>query len=205
MPVAVSHPDTTVPAEILPPDLGTATEVSPLTFSQVRTALIRALRTSPEAREPLCDALELLEGMQRKLEEYRQALPPPAPAGRSLAKRRARLQEYEIHGAGDGQSLTERRPGHSQPFRCPRVTYDAAAEVLAASAAALPFDLLMERLNAKTRDRQPDYRLRVALRFWMTNNAVARSRTKYQAINRATFLETARRLWRDLEVQTGRI
>ena len=62
MPVAVSHPDTTVPTEILPPDLGSAAEVSPLTFSQVRTALIRALRTSPEAREPLCDALELLEG-----------------------------------------------------------------------------------------------------------------------------------------------
>jgi hypothetical protein len=199
----VSHPDTTVPAEIVPPDLGTAQEVSPLTFSQVRSALIKALRTSPEAREPLCDALELLEGMQRKLEEYRQALPPAAPAGRPGGKRRGKIQEYEIHGAGDAQSLTERRPGHSQPFRCPRATYDAAAEVLAAADGALHFDQLMERLNARTKDRQPDYRLRVALRFWMTHNAVARSRTKYQAIDRATFVETARRLWRDLEADRG--
>lgn len=187
---------------MLPPDLGTAAEVSPLTFSQVRTALIRALRTSPDAREPLCDALELLEGMQRKLEEYRQALPPAAHPGRSSGKRRARLQEYEIHGAGDSQSLTERRPGHSQPFRCPHATYDAAAEVLAAADTALPFDQLMERLNARTKDRQPDYRLRVALRFWMTHNAVARSRTKYQAIDRATFRETARRVWRKVETET---
>ena len=200
MAVAVSHPDTTAaPAEILPPDLSTASEVSPLTFSQMRSALIRALRTSPEAREPLCDALELLEGMQRKLEEYRQALPPITDNGRAPSRKRAKLQEYQIQGAGDGQSLTERRPGHSQPFRCPRATYDAAAEVMAAATEALQFDELMERLDARTKDRQPDYRLRVALRFWMTHKIVARSRTKYEAVDRATFVETARRLWRDLQ------
>ena len=199
MAVAVSHPDTTVPAAILPPDLASASEVSPLTFSQVRSALIRALRTSPDAREPLCDALELLEGMQRKLEEYRQALPPPATNGAAKSRKRAKLQEYQIQGAGDGQSLTERRPGHSQPFRCPRATYDAAAEVMAAATEALHFDELMERLGARMKDRQPDYRLRVALRFWMTHKAVARSRTKYEATDRATFVETARRLWRELE------
>lgn len=202
MAVAVSHTDTTVPAEFLPPDLA-APEVSPLTFSQVRSALIRALRTSPEAREPLCDALELLEGMQRKLEEYRHSMPTPKP-GHAGGRNRGKAPEYQVHSTGDGQSLTERRPGHSQPFRCPRATYDAAAEVLAAADGALHFDQLMERLNARTKDKQPDYRLRVALRFWMAHNAVARSRTKYQAVDRATFRDTARALWHDLHAAASK-
>lgn len=174
-----------------------AREVTPQTFSQVRTALIKALRTSPDAREPLCDALELLETIQQQLEHYRQAM-PPEPATRSSPKPRARMQEYQIQTSADGQFLTERRPGHSQPFRCPRATYEAAADVVAAAEQALHFDELVERLNAKTGERQPDYRLRVALRFWLAGNVLLRSRTKYKPIDRPAFRDTARRLWDEL-------
>jgi len=175
---------------------------TPQRFSQVRTALIRALRSSPEAREPLCDALEQLEAIQQELEEYQRALPPQSAAGRSKApssRPRGKSQEYEIQNTPEGAFLTERRPGESQPFRCPRATYDAAAEVLATATDALPFEELVSRLNAHTGHRQPDYRLRVALRFWLTHNAVVRSRTKYKAANRATFLPLSRSLWEQTE------
>jgi hypothetical protein len=174
---------------------------TPQRFSQVRTALIRALRSSPEAREPLCDALEQLEAIQQELEEYHRGLPPQSAAGRSAPSNRPRgkTQEYEIQNTPEGAFLTERRPGESQPFRCPRATYDAAAEVLASATDALPFEELVARLNTHTVHRQPDYRLRVALRFWMTHNAVVRSRTKYKAVNRATFLPLSRSLWEQTE------
>jgi hypothetical protein len=175
---------------------------TPQRFSQVRTALIRALRSSPEAREPLCDALEQLEAIQQELEEYQRGLPPQSAAGRSKATSnhpRGRNQEYEIQNTPEGAFLTERRPGESQPFRCPRATYNAAAQVLATATDALPFEELVGRLNTHSGHRQPDYRLRVALRFWMTHNAVVRSRTKYKAAERATFLPLSRSLWEQTE------
>ena len=202
----VSQLDTTLstdrPAALLAPTAGG----TPHRFSQVRTALIRALRSSPEAREPLCDALEQLEAIQQELEEYQRALPPPSAAGRSKTstnRPRGKTQEYEIQNTPEGAFLTERRPGESQPFRCPRATYDAVAQVLAAAADALPFEELTARLNAHTGHRQPDYRLRVALRFWMTHNAVLRSRTKYKAADRANFLSLSRSLWEQTEYGTA--
>ena len=176
----------------------------PQRFSQVRTALIRALRSSPEAREPLCDALEQLEAIQQELDEYQRGTRAggAAASARSVAPRRqARSQEYEIQATPDGSYLTERRPGHSQPFRCPRATYEAAAEVLAGTAEALPFEELMERLNSKMARRQPDYRLRVALRFWMTHSVVVRSRTKYRPTDASSFLAQSMSLLTDLELE----
>jgi hypothetical protein len=202
---ALSHLAATVTTDRPPPgDAGAEApqqEVTPQTFSQVRTALIKALRTTPDARQPLCDALELLETIQQQLEQYRQTMPPQAPV-RSATKPKVRLQEYQVQTSADGQFLTERRPGHSQPFRCPRATYDAAAEVVATAEQALHFDELVERLNAKLGERQPDYRLRVALRFWLAGNAILRSRTKYRAADRATFRETAKRLWEELRAKS---
>lgn len=173
-----------------------ARDVSPQTFSQVRSALIKALRTSPDAREPLCDALELLETIQQKLEAYRAAMPPAREAPRPRHERK--LQEYQVQTNGDGAFLVERRPGHSQPFRCPRETYDAAASVLASADQPLHFDELAERLNARLGHRQPDYRLRVALRFWLAGGAVVRSRTKYRAADHQSFSDTARLLFDNL-------
>ena len=198
----MSQQDTTVSTDRPALLSALTTGSSPHRFSQVRTALIRALRTSPEAREPLCDALEQLEAIQQELEEYQRAM-PPAPAaganGSGSQRRRPKNQAYDVQQTPEGAFLTERRPGHSQPFRCPRWTYDAAAEVLAAADEALPFEKLMELLNARTGHRQPDYRLRVALRFWTTHELVLRSRTKYRATDRAHFLTAARSVWAAVE------
>jgi hypothetical protein len=204
LPPALSHLAATVTTD-RPPDAPArevpSPDVGPQTFSQVRTALIRALRTSPDAREPLCDALELLETIQHQLEQYRQAMPPKPDTARPAPRPRGGLQEYTIQTTADGAFLTERRPGHSQPFRCPRATYDAAAECVAAADPPLHFDELAERLNARLGERQPDYRLRVALRFWLAGNAILRSRTKYKAVDRRSFVETARRMWDELAMR----
>ena len=197
----LSHLATTLTTDRAPAvDAGDARAqpVGPQTFSQVRTALIRALRTSPDAREPLCDALELLETIQQQLEQYRAAMSLKSEAGRPAGRARGRFLEYHVQSSADGEFLSERRPGHSQPFRCPRATYDAAAEVLASAEQALHFDELMERLNARVGQRQPDYRLRVALRFWLAGGTILRSRTKYKPVERQTFVETVRRLWEEL-------
>jgi hypothetical protein len=188
----VSQAGTTIPTDSLSPD------VDSHTFSQIRSALIKVLRTSPEAREPLCDALELLETVQQQVEVTRQA---PARGGELLqapARKRTKLQEYEIQWTDEGEFLIERRPGHSQPFRCPRDTYEAAAKVLADAEGALHFDELMDRLNGRLPQRQPDYRLRVALRFWMAAGAIARYRTRYKATNPREFPQASRRLWENL-------
>lgn len=197
MPSHLSQLDTTLAPDSVSTVGALVAGSSPQRFSQVRTALIRALRSSPEAREPLCDALEQLEAIQQELEAYRHAL-PAAPESRGPARagrRRTGSQAYEVQVTGEGSFLIERRPGHSQPFRCPRSTYDAAAEVLAAVGDAVPFEELVERLTARVGRREPDYRLRVALRFWMTHGAVVRSRTKYRPSDRNTFRATSQALW----------
>jgi hypothetical protein len=179
--------------------------VGPHTFSQIRSALIKVLRTSPEAREPVCDALELLETVQQQVVETRQAPPAAAEAGNSAGRKRAKLQEYEIQGTDDEQFLIERRPGHSQPFRCPRATYEAAAAVLSEAQGPLHFDELMDRLNARLPQRQPDYRLRVALRFWMAAQVVTRQRTRYKAVSPREFTQGSARLWDDLRAERQRL
>ena len=51
-------------------------------FSQLRTSLIKVLRNSPESREPICDALELIEALQQQMEAKRNPEGTGAPAGR---------------------------------------------------------------------------------------------------------------------------
>src|SRR3954465_3605528 len=143
-------------------------------FSQLRTSLIKVLRNSPEAREPICDALELIEALQQQVEAKRN---PEAPA---KPRSTAPAQEYVVHDTPDGPFLTERRPSGSQPFRCPRDAYDAAVRVLEQADQPLHFDDLLDRLNAAMGQRQADYRLRVCLRFWVARNVVERFRTRYR-------------------------
>jgi hypothetical protein len=98
----------------------------------------------------------------------------------------------------EGQFLTERRPTGSQPFRCPKDAYIAAAKVLAGAEEPLHFDELLERLNAAMEQRQADYRLRVCLRFWGQQGLVQRFRTRYHAGEAKTFLRAAEEAWEEL-------
>jgi hypothetical protein len=176
------------------PDTDTAT------ISQVRTSLIRALRASPQAVEPLCDALELLEDLQRRLETKSDpdSSDSPAESESRPPRRNGRVQEYVIQRTADGEFLTERRRTGSQPFRCPKDAYFAAAEVLAAAAEPLHFDELLDRLNETTRTRHADYRPRVCLRFWGQHALVRRSRMRYEATDRSTFVKDAKQAWDEL-------
>ena len=165
-------------------------------FSRLRTSLIKVLRNSPEAREPICDALELIEVLQQQIEAKRNPEADDRPADRRASKGgSAATQEYIVQDTGEGQFLTERRPSGSQPFRCPRDAYDAAAKVLAGAAEPLHFDELLEGLNRQTGERQADYRLRVCLRFWIGHGLVERFRTRYRAKDGANFVERARAEW----------
>ena len=164
-------------------------------FSQLRTSLIKVLRNSPESREPICDALELIEALQQQMEEKRNPdTGQPAPARESREK--SGTQEYVIQSTPEGPFLTERRPSGSQPFRCPKPVYDQAARILADAAQPLHFEEIMERLNAATGERQADYRLRVCLRFWLAHRAVERFRTRYRAADAGTFTHRADDLWK---------
>jgi hypothetical protein len=163
------------------------------TISQLRTSLIRALRASPQSVEPLCDALELLEGLQQRLEGKRN---PDAPDQNH--RRNTQSQEYIIQRTAEGQFLTERRPTGSQPFRCPKDAYLAAAKVLAGAEEPLHFDELLERLNSAMEQRQADYRLRVCLRFWGQQGLVQRFRTRYHAGDAGTFVRDAERAWEEM-------
>jgi hypothetical protein len=187
------------------PDLTTRQSDNPsAAFSQLRFSLIKVLRNSPESREPICDALELIEALQQQVESKRNpdAAAPVTPArvGRRSPETRdapaASLQEHFVQTTHEGEFLTERRPSGSQPFRCPKDAYDAAARVLEQADQPLHFDDLLDRLNAAMGQRQADYRLRVCLRFWVARNAVERFRTRYRVTpDAAPFSARAQSLW----------
>jgi hypothetical protein len=163
------------------------------TFSQLRTSLIKVLRNSPESREPICDALELIETLQQQAEAKRHPDPPVTPE-RSKEDAPGR-QAYAVQPTPEGDFLTERRPNGTQPFRCPKPTYGAAARILAETTAPLHFEEFLDRLNAAMGQRQADYRLRVCLRFWLAHGRVQRFRTRYRATEAGTFLREAEGLW----------
>jgi hypothetical protein len=168
-----------------------------LTFSQLRTSLIKVLRNSPESREPICDALELIESLQQNIETKRHPDAGEQPPQRSTRRaiQAPASQEYLIQKTDEGEFLTERRPSGSQPFRCPKDAYDAAARILSKATQPLHFEDLHDQFNSAMGDRQPDYRLRVCLRFWLHHKIIERSRTRYRPTDPATFLTHAGALW----------
>jgi hypothetical protein len=183
----------------LPPETTTRpSENQAMAFSQLRSSLIKVLRNSPESREPICDALELIETLQQQIEAKRNPDTPARPRSNPAA------QEYVVQETAEGPFLTERRPSGSQPFRCPKTAYDAAATIIAQATQPLHFEEIHERLNAATRERHADYRLRVCLRFWTGQKVVERFRTRYRAVNPQTFAQDAERLWAQAAKQDQR-
>jgi hypothetical protein len=167
---------------------------SALAFSQLRTSLIKVLRNSPESREPICDALELIESLQQRLESGKQN----PDAARPAPVENSGTQEYVLQETADGPFLAERRPSGEQPFRCPKATYDAAARLLAAAAEPMHFDDLLAQLNQAVGETQAEYRLRVCLRFWANKGLIQRFRTRYRAVDPQSFAERSAAAWREL-------
>jgi hypothetical protein len=169
-------------------------------FSQLRYSLIKVLRNSPESREPICDALELIESLQQQMEAKRHPDPAELPASRHAraTQPQQQQQEYIVQKTPEGDFLTERRPSGSQPFRCPKPAYDAAARILADAREPLHFEEFLDRLNSATGERHADYRLRVCLRFWGQHKLIERFRTRYRALNAKTLVQDAEKLWEQL-------
>src|SRR5258706_14288654 len=100
----------------------------------------------------------------RKKRAETNALPeagPPATSRRASPAERA--QGHFVQRTHEGDFLTERRTSGSQPFRCPKDSYDAAAEILARADQTFPFDELLDRMNKAMGDRPADYGLRARL------------------------------------------
>ena len=166
-----------------------------IAFSQLRRSLIKVLRNSPESREPICDALELIESLQQQMEVKRHPDPLEPPRH---SRTTPQQQEYILQKTPGGDFLTERRPSGSQPFRCPKPAYDAAAKILADARDPLHFQELLDRLNTAAAERHADYRLRVCLRFWLNHGLIERFRTRYRAVNAKTLAHDAQKLWEQL-------
>src|SRR5512133_1837082 len=96
-------------------------------ISEIRQALARLLRQTSDPREPVAQALELLEQLDR---DVRSALTKVARRPRKapeMQARRNRPKEYRVERHGGGEFLAEHRQGGRQAFLCPRDVYEAAA------------------------------------------------------------------------------
>src|SRR5438045_4926708 len=103
---------------VLPGPTTRPLENESLAFPQLRTSLIKVLRNSPESREPICDALELIESLQQNRDSKQN---PDAYFPRAArSSRKDSTQDYIIQNTPEGPYLTERRPSGTQPFRCPK-------------------------------------------------------------------------------------
>jgi hypothetical protein len=101
--------------------------------------------------------------------------------------------------------LVERRTtGTSKPFRCSKTLYDAVAAVLGDSEKPISVGDIADAVGQTVGDRPEEFRVRVVLRLWTTDDLplVSRSRARYRAIERLRFEEDAANLWDRLRSRT---
>jgi len=93
--------------------------------AKIRQLLAVWLKSNAESREPVADILQLLEPLDAYIRgNLSQPSSDSKPAGAGTT--------YKIEKKkNDEETLTERREGGSQPYRCPRYIYDATVAVLA--------------------------------------------------------------------------
>ena len=173
-------------------------------LKNVRRILLRTLRASEEFRGPLTQALELLENLDDQLHVLADTCQPKR---RKAADTIGRYQpkRYTVEKRRRGVYLCEYRVGgRAQPFCCPREDYDATAEILADLDDWTQFDDVKTLVSEHTGHTQPDYLIRLCLRFWQTTSPpiVEKDRTFYRASGRGSFKNAAKRAWRELEAQS---
>ena len=115
-------------------------------------------------------------------------------------------KHYKVEKRRRGSYLCEYRVGgRAQPFCCPRDDYNATAETLAELDNWTQFDDAKNLVGERTGHTQPDYLIRLCLRFWQATNPpiVEKDRTFYRASVRGSFWNAAKRAWRELEKQSG--
>jgi hypothetical protein len=174
-------------------------------LKKVRRILLRALGKSKQLREPLTEALELLENLDDQVQRLADA---SQPSRRQVINSSVRYQpkRYTIEKRRRGEYLCEYRVGgRAQPFCCPREDYDVAAKTLAELNDWTQFDDVKSLVNEQTGQTQPDYLIRLCLRFWQAADPpiVEKDRTFYRPCVRGSFQNAAKRVWRELEAKRG--
>lgn len=170
-------------------------------LKKVRRILLRTLRSSEKSRGPLTEALELLENLDDQIRILADA---SAPRRRKVLASTSRYQpkRYTIEKRRRGIYLCEYRiGGRAQPFCCPQEDYEATAETLASLDDWTQFDDVKSLVGERTGHPQPDYLIRLCLRFWQaTDPPIAeKDRTFYRSCVRGSFRNAAKRAWRKLE------
>ena len=173
-------------------------------LKKVRRILLRALRASEKFRGPLTEVLELLENLDDQLHLLADVSKPRRQkAVESIG--RYQPKRYTVEERRRGFYLCEYRVGgRAQPFCCPRDDYDATAGILADLDDWTQFDDVKILVGDQTGYTQPDYLIRLCLRFWQTTDPpiLERDRTFYRANVRGSFKNAATRAWRKLEKQS---
>lgn len=174
-------------------------------MKKVRRILLRTLKASEKFRGPLTEALELLENLDDQLHAV---VDKSKPTRRMAVESKGRHQpkRYTVEKRRRGSYLCEYRVGgRAQPFCCPLEDYNATAETLETSDDWTQFDDVRILVSERTGHTQPDYLIRLCLRFWQTTSPpiVEKDRTFYRASVRGSFKNSAKRAWRDLEARSS--
>lgn len=161
-------------------------------IENIRTLLADVLDGRVEPRQPVAEILRLLHALERAV---RPSMPFPKTRPYKDAK------HYRVDVTNRGEVLVEFKPGRSTAsgsYRCPKPVYDSLALVLAENENPQEFEELMDAIHLRMKDDPGGYQARVALRYWMETSppVVTRVRSKYRAIERASFRAVAEGLWK---------
>lgn len=160
------------------------------TIRQIRSLLLDLLGEQPAASSRITAVLKVLEDLERQVDGL---------AGEAERRFRGKTKTYGVETRGPEEVLAEYRPDDEIPFRCPQVTYDALARVLAKTDGFVKYEELMNSLGKEMKKRPADYQVRLALRFWAQPGVglIERARARYRPKKKTGFLEAARRVWRE--------
>lgn len=163
----------------------------------VRAALTDLLKRTPDAAVHIADALQALDRLERSLEQMPTS--DTATPAKPTRGRRNQPKTYRVERQSGQEALCEyRAEDPDRPFRCPKVTYDALARVLAGAAKPLKFEEIAKRVKKELGHMPAVYQLRVALRFWTQPEVglVDKVRTRYRAVQLAHLERDARAAWK---------
>jgi hypothetical protein len=147
------------------------------------------LKSNAESREPVADILQLLEPLDAYIRgDLTRSSSDRKSAGAGTT--------YKIEKKkNDEETLTERREGGSQPYKCPRYIYDATVTVLA-KASPMEFEGILKGVG-KVLPEAPEWQIRTVLRFLLNAQPplIVRERNKYRPLHPSKLGIEAKQLW----------
>ncbi|MDZ4842024.1 MAG: hypothetical protein SH859_07775 [Hyphomicrobium aestuarii] len=171
----------------------TPTPSFPEALTRISQLAERGAQESRDSRNLFVEILALLPVIKGMSSQSRST----APERRT--RRGEAIESYAVETTKNGMFLVEYRT-NSQPFRCPQCVFDALVTVAAEIDVPLDFiDLLLGvSKELRSRDKIPDYQLRVAVRFLQGQQPplLLRARSRYKPAA-SGFHRAAYRAWRE--------